>query len=356
MKRAIIVTVLVVLALGLLIVLALRLLIVGPNRTLVARNNNPAPALHTSVAYLLDNDTNTPLLEMNGETRYPMASTTKIMTALIALQQADLNQPVVVNQDAVDEVKNNMGSSAQLARGDTLTMHDMLYGLLLPSGDDAAIAIADSISGSPAQFVALMNDYAHKLHLYNTHYNNPDGLTYYTSDGLPIPGLYTTSADLAQLTRVALNNSLFAQIVKTKTYTVPAAADHHSYNWTNTNTLLGTYPGILGVKTGSTVEAGDCLVFAATRNGHVLIGVILQEPFSDQGSADRFTDARSLLNWGFNQLSMSRAGTPTDNGSAERFVEVFKLAVAERRAYHTLRSVSSGGPGLGSVLQWRAAS
>ena len=132
MKRTIIGTVLVVLALGLLIVLALRLLIVGPNRTLGARNNNPAPALHTSVAYLLDNDTNTPLLEMNGETRYPMASTTKIMTALIALQQADLNQPVVVNQDAVDEVKNNMGSSAQLARGDTLTMHDMLYGLLLP--------------------------------------------------------------------------------------------------------------------------------------------------------------------------------------------------------------------------------
>ncbi|MBO0793584.1 MAG: D-alanyl-D-alanine carboxypeptidase, partial [Ktedonobacteraceae bacterium] len=296
MKRTIIVTVLIVLALG--------LLIVDPIHTLVARNNNPAPALHTSVAYLLDNDTNTPLLTMNGETRYPMASTTKIMTALIAIQRADLNQPVVVNQDAVDEVKNNMGSSAQLATGDTLTMHDMLYGLLLPSGDDAAIAIADSISGSPAHFVALMNDYARKLHLHNTHYNNPDGLTYYTSDGLPIPGHYTTAADLVQLTREALKNPLFAQIVKTKTYTVPVTADHGSYNWTNTNTLLGTYPGVLGVKTGSTVEAGACLVFAATQNGHVLIGAILQEPFNNQGKADRFTDARALLNWGFNQISI----------------------------------------------------
>lgn len=303
MKRAIILTVLIVLALGLLM-LALGLLIVAPIRTLVAGNKNPPAALHTSVAYLLDNDTNTPLLSMNGETRYPMASTTKIMTALIALQQADLNQPVVVHQDAVDEVKNNMGSSAQLAMGDTLTMHDMLYGLLLPSGDDAAIAIADSISGSPAQFVALMNDYAHKLHLHNTHYNNPDGLTYYTPDDHPTPGLYTTAADLVQLTREALKNSLFAQIVKTKTYTVPVAADHRSYHWTNTNALLGTYPGILGVKTGSTVEAGYCLVFAATRNGHVLIGVLLQEPFNAQGAEDRFTDARALLDWGFKQISI----------------------------------------------------
>src|SRR5579884_2962882 len=303
MKRAILVTVLVVSSLGLLFVLVLGLLSVGPTRTLVAPNNNPAPALHTSVAYLLDNDTNTPLLDMNGETRYPMASTTKIMTALIALQRADLNRPVVVGQDAIDEVKNHMGSSAQLATGDTLTMHDMLYGLLLPSGDDAAIAIADSISGSPAQFVALMNEYAHELHLNNTHYNNPDGLTYYTADGRPTSGLYSTAADLARLTREALKISLFAQIVKTQTYSIPVAADHSSYHWLNTNTLLETYPGLLGVKTGATAEAGECLVFAATHNGHILIGVVLQEPFNDQGAEDRFTDARALLDWGFNQIS-----------------------------------------------------
>lgn len=310
MKRAIpVIIVLVVLASG--------LLLISPIRTLIARNTNsipalpalvantthPAPDLHTSVAYLLDNATNTPLLDMNGETRYPMASTAKIMTALIALQKADLNQPVVAGQDAVDEVKNHNGSSAQLATGDTLTMHDMLYGLLLPSGDDAAIAIADSVSGSPTQFVALMNEYADKLHLHNTHYNNPDGLTYYTPDGRPTSDLYTTAADLAQLTREALKNSLFAQIVKTQAYRVPVAVDHGPYHWLNTNTLLETYPGLLGVKTGSTAEAGECLVFAATRNGHVLIGVVLQEAFNDQGAADRFADARALLDWGFNQIS-----------------------------------------------------
>jgi D-alanyl-D-alanine carboxypeptidase (penicillin-binding protein 5/6) len=188
------------------------------------------------------------------------------------------------------------GSGAQLVVGDKITLKDLLYGLMLPSGDDAAIAIADAIAGSPAAFVVQMNQQAQTLHLTQTHYINPDGLTYKTAQGTPDYN-YTSAADLVHLTQVALKNPLFAQIVDTKEYNVSPTASHHAYSWVNINTLLSTYTGATGVKTGFTLEAGYCLVFSAVRNGQYLIGAVLND--STTNADQRFTDATKLLDWGF---------------------------------------------------------
>jgi D-alanyl-D-alanine carboxypeptidase (penicillin-binding protein 5/6) len=255
------------------------------------------PAVGAKAAYLLDADTGHALVNINGQQRLPMASTTKIMTALIALQMADLQQVVTVQQDAVNEVKKNQGSSAFLVVGDKIRMIDLLYALMLPSGDDAAITIADGVAGSPAKFVDIMNLYAQRMQLKQTHYINPDGLTYLTAQNKPDPQHYTSAADLVQLTRVALSNPLFAQIVALQEYKLPATAEHHAYDWTTTDNLLSGYPGALGVKTGFTAEAGYCLVFSATNGGHHLIGVLLND--STQNPNVRFTDAGKLLDWGF---------------------------------------------------------
>lgn len=255
------------------------------------------PFIQSAAAYLLDADTNRVLVNSNGQKRLPMASTTKIMTALLTIQKGHLDQIATIQQDAVDEVKKNDGSSAQLVVGDQIRLGDLLYGLMLPSGDDAAIAIADTISGSPAHFVTLMNSYAHQLHLTHTHYSNPDGLTYYLPNGQVDPNHYTTAADLAQLTRIALRNPLFAQIVQLQRYVLPATSTHHGYTWETTDDLLSQYIGITGVKTGYTVEAGYCLVFSAINAGHHLIGVLLHDSSDD--TSQRFGDAEKLLDWGF---------------------------------------------------------
>ena len=254
----------------------------------------PSP-ITASESILLDNDTGHILYESNGEKPVPMASTTKIMTALIAIQAGDLNSPVTIHQDAVNEVILNDGSSANLHLGDQLTLRDLLYGLMLPSGDDAAIAIADSVGGSTSNFVNTMNLFAYRLHLFQTHYINPDGLTYYDANSQPIPGHYTTPYDLVRLASYAMTIPLFAQIVHTQHYSLPATATHHSYTWNNTNLMLSTYSGATGIKTGFTLEAGECLVFSATRSGHHLIGVL----FHSIDAAHRFSDAKTLLDWGF---------------------------------------------------------
>jgi serine-type D-Ala-D-Ala carboxypeptidase (penicillin-binding protein 5/6) len=255
------------------------------------------PTVNAKAAYLLDADTGHVLVDVQGQQRLPMASTTKIMTALITIETADLNKVVTIKQDAIDEVKKNNGSSAQLVVGDQIRLKDLLYALLLPSGDDAAISVADAVSGSPTNFVQLMNQYAQRLHLKQTHYINPDGLTYMTPQGKPDPNHYTSAADLVQLTHRALDNPLFAQIVQLQRYVLPATAAHHAYNWATTDDLLSQYAGATGVKTGFTGEAGYCLVFSATSTSHHLIGAVMNDTATDPNR--RFLDAAKLLDWGF---------------------------------------------------------
>ncbi len=257
--------------------------------------NGKPPALSANEAMLIDEDSGHILYDLNGERAQPMASTTKIMTAVIAIQTANLDMLVTVRQDAVNEVKNNGGSSAKLKVGEQLKLKDLLYGLLLPSGDDAAIAIADALGGNAQNFTREMNLFAYRLRLFSTHYNNPDGLTYYDANNRPLPGLYTTAYDLARLAQYAMSLPIFAQIVSKTHYNLAASATHNSHSWDNTNTLLATYPGMTGIKTGFTLEAGGCLVFSATRNGHHLLGVVLRSIPEN----NRFRDAAALLNWGF---------------------------------------------------------
>lgn len=270
-------------------------LVPPPPPTPILTVRGTPPAVSAKAVYLLDADTGHVLVNVQGEQRLPMASTTKIMTALIAIQTADLSQIVSIRQDAINEVRVHNGSSAQLVVGDQIRLKDLLYGLMLPSGDDAAIAIADAAGGTTSKFVQTMNLYAHQLHLTQTHFINPDGLTYMTPQGQPDPNQYTTAADLAHLARAAMANSFFAQLVELQHFVLLASAVHHAYTWDSIDTLLSTYPGATGIKTGFTAEAGYCLVFAATSGGHHLIGVLLHEPDADQ----RFVDARTLLDWGF---------------------------------------------------------
>lgn len=253
------------------------------------------PAITASEAILMDADTGHILDDVHAEHPVPMASTTKIMTALVALRAGNLNELVTIHQDAVNEAILHDGSNAQLRVGDQIPLQDLLYALLLPSGDDAAIAIADAVGGTTSNFVNLMNLFANRLHLYSTHYINPDGLTYYDANGQPLPGHYTTAYDLVRLAEYAMSIPLFARIVDTQHYTLPATSTHHGYSWDNTNLLLDTYKGMTGIKTGFTLEAGECLVFSATRSGHHLIGVVLHS----SNPASRFNDAKILLNWGF---------------------------------------------------------
>lgn len=266
-----------------------------PKPTPILTVKGKPPAITASEAILLDNDTGHILDDQQGERPAPMASTTKIMTALIAIQAGNLNKVVTIQKDAINEAILHNGSNANLRVGDQLTLLNLLYALMLPSGDDAAIAIADAVGVSTANFVNTMNLFAYRLRLFQTHYINPDGLTYYGANGQPLPGHYTTAFDLARLARYAMTVPLFVQIVSTKHYQLPANPIHHSYSWVNTNTLLTTYAGMTGIKTGFTIEAGGCLVFSATRAGHHLLGVVLHS--TDE--VHRFSDAKLLLDWGF---------------------------------------------------------
>ena len=250
-----------------------------------------APRIYASSAYLMDPVTGEVFYSNNALDEVPMASTTKIMTTIVALTFGKPDQKITIGKDAIDE-QNNENSVAGLQRGDVLTLKDLLYALLLPSGDDAAVAIADGVAGSEANFVGMMNMEAALLGLDHTHYANVHGLD--------APGHYTTVGDLARIARIAIHNfPLFAQIVKTPTYVVSTPL-HGQYVWQTTNELLTPlhdYKGTIGVKTGHTGKAGYCLVFAATRNGATLIGVLLGE--QDQSGEQRFYDATALLNWGF---------------------------------------------------------
>lgn len=259
-------------------------------------------ALLASEAILMDYDTGNILYEKNAEGEMPMASTTKIMTALIAIQAGNLDQMITVGQDAVNEDK--IGSTANLVVGDQLSLRNLLYGLMLPSGDDAAVAIADGVAGSQEAFIHIMNVEAQKLHLFQTHFFDPTGLdTDLNLNPIPAHTHYTTPYDFVRLARYAMSIPTFAEIVSKPTHDLAATTMHGKFHWVNTNTLLTSYKGMIGIKTGWTGAAGGCLVFAAKRNGHTLIGVVLHSTTAKSiqllDEQTRSADAEKLLNWGF---------------------------------------------------------
>ncbi len=225
-------------------------------------------------------------------TERPMASITKVMTALVVIRAGGLGRQVTISSAVVAYVNKYDASHAGLRPGDKLTAGELLYALLLPSGADAAYALAQAYGPGIPAFITKMNATAKLMGMSRTHFSNFDGLPW------PTPySNYSTAANLLTLGRVAMKSPLFRSIVDQRTYRLAAGSGHHAYLWRNLNPLLGRYPGVIGIKPGYTGAAGQCLLFEATRNGHSLIGVTLDGPGSITTSDT--ADPTRLLNWAF---------------------------------------------------------
>lgn len=234
-------------------------------------------------AVVMERSTGTVLYGKNAHEQLPMASTTKIMTALVALEHSTPDEKVTVSHEAV----GIEGSSMYLMPGEVLLMSDLLYGLMLASGNDAAIAIAMHVAGTTEAFVELMNQKAVELGLLNTHFVTPNGL--HDDDH------YTTAYDLCVIARAAMENETFSQIVGTTYYTTQSGNTIRYFK--NKNKLLWQFEGATGLKTGYTSMAGKCLAFSAKRNDMELIGVVLK-------SGDIFGESTALLDYAFDNYHM----------------------------------------------------
>lgn len=220
----------------------------------------------------------------NENKKMSMASTTKIATCITAIENADLSDIVTVSKNADD----TEGSSVWLEAGETMTVKNLLYGLMLASGNDAAVAIAEHIGGNVNEFSKYMNETAYKAGANNTNFTNPSGLD--------DENHYTTSIDLAKITAYALKNPVFSNIVSTYEKTIPWEGHEWDRKIKNHNKLLKMYDGCIGVKTGFTKKSGRCLVSAAERNGITLIAVTLKAP-------DDWNDHIKMLDYGFSVLN-----------------------------------------------------
>jgi serine-type D-Ala-D-Ala carboxypeptidase (penicillin-binding protein 5/6) len=227
-------------------------------------------------------------------TERPMASITKVMTAYVVIRAGALNRRITVPSAVIDYVLEHDASNAGLRPGDKLTAAQLLYALLLPSGADAAYALAEAYGPGLSAFIAKMNATARLLGMSRTHFSNFDGLPYPTEYST-----YSTPANLLTLGRAAMRYRVFRSVVDTRSYRIAAGSGHHGYLWRNLNPLLGHYPGAIGIKPGYTGAAGQCLLFEATRNGYTVIGVTLHSP----GSIDSVNsaDATRILNWAFSR-------------------------------------------------------
>ena len=225
-------------------------------------------------------------------TERPMASITKVMTAYVVLKAGHLNREITIPSAVTGYVREHDASNAGLRPGDRLTAGELLYALLLPSGADAAYALAQAYGPGLTAFVGKMNATAQLLGMSRTHFSNFDGLPYPTSYSN-----YSTAANLLALGRAAMLLPAFGSVVDQHSYRLASSAGHHAYLWKNLNPLIGRYPGAIGIKPGYTGAAGQCLLFEASRKGHIVIGITLHSPGSI--SSLNVADATRILNWAF---------------------------------------------------------
>jgi len=245
-----------------------------------------APTIKSPAAIVESMDTGKVLYERNAHKRRPMASTTKIMTAILVLESGvDLSAPVTVSAKAA----TTWEPSVWVRTGDVLTVEQLLYALLLRSANGAAVALAQNDAGSVAAFVDEMNKKAGELGMNDTHF--------VTTNGLDANGHYSTAADMALLGRYAMKNEKFRELVDTKKYTL-SIDGRQPLLLTNTNKLLQQYAWVTGVKTGSTPNADHCLVAAGTKDGREVISVVLGQPDTDLC----FTESKALLQYGLGQF------------------------------------------------------
>jgi D-alanyl-D-alanine carboxypeptidase (penicillin-binding protein 5/6) len=255
----------------------------------------PPPVPDARAWLVVDSRDGTRLAARNEAERLPIASTTKLMTAYLALRDLPLRRRLEAPVYRPIPGESLMG----LEPGERDTVHDLLYGMLLPSGNDAAVTLADGVAGSVPRFVAMMNATARRLGLTETHYATPVGLD--------SPGNYSTAHDLVKLTEILRRNPLFRKIVDTERKTVRSGAEVR--HLVNTNELLATVPYVTGVKTGTTLDAQHVLVSSASRHGVKLVAALLGAPSDDT----RDEGSRALLDYGFSRYRPHRplrAGAP----------------------------------------------
>lgn len=250
--------------------------------------DHPPPPVYASAAYLLDADSGATLYAHNPFMHLPMLSTTKLMTALVAVEEGEnkLDQPITINNAIARDLGTLSPDSSVMGikAGETYTLRELLYGALLASGNDACIAIADGLDGSVSKFVAKMNERALQLGLLDTHYINPHGLL--------DSGHYSSAHDLALLGKYSLGNPIIHTISATKNYTIPKTAQHPQHDMFNGNQILWWYPGVDSGKPGFDGRKNFNQVISVTRNNRHLIGVAMN-------TIDWWTDMRDLMNWGF---------------------------------------------------------
>ncbi|MFF3922740.1 D-alanyl-D-alanine carboxypeptidase family protein [Paenibacillus lactis] len=250
-------------------------------------DHEKGPANHAQAAALIDVTSGRLLYSKNGDERLRIASLTKIMTAIVAIEHGKLNDRVTVSKNAFAKE----GSSLFLKLGEEMTLENLLYGLMLRSGNDAATAIAEHVGGTEEGFVLLMNQKAQELGLTNTHFMNPHGLDHDEH--------YSSANDVARMTAYALQNPTFKEIVKTPTKRAPNPNESWDYKWDNKNKMLRLYEGADGVKTGFTKKAFRCLVSSATRNGQQIAAVTLND-------GNDWNDHANMLDYGFNHFPLKQ--------------------------------------------------
>lgn len=280
-------------------------------------------ALSAHSAIVTDAESGRILFSHNAENKMGMASTTKIMTAIAALENADINSVATVSKTAYGVE----GSSMYLVLGEKLTLENLLYGLMLVSGNDAATAIAEHVSGSVDGFAELMNKKAIEIGALNSNFTNPHGLT--------DENHYTTALDLARITAYGLKIPKFKEIVSTKTKSIPWKDHDYNRKLVNHNKMLSLYEGCIGVKTGFTKATGRCLVTAVEKNGMSLICVTLNAP-------DDWNDHRELYNSVFStyhphllKTKSDILGSATVKGGTKKTVNL----VAEKDIYLPIKDV-----------------
>ena len=243
----------------------------------------PLPLLAAQAALALDLDSSRLLFSRDATAQRAPASLVKMMTAAVALDHLPISTVITVPPGAPSVGAAVGGTHMGVLPGERLSLHDLLYGMLLPSGNDAAYTIAQAVAGSQSGFAALMNAKAAALGLTGTHFVQ--------GYGLDTAGQYSTARDLARLARYDLAHyAFFDRVVSTAAYTISAGLTHPAFVLHNTNQLLGVYPGAFGVKTGTTPAAGQNVIAAVQRDGRRILVVIL-------GSTDRYADATALLNY-----------------------------------------------------------
>ena len=251
-----------------------------------ASNVSELPKTNSRRYIVYDRISKSMIIGKNEDVKSAMASTTKIMTTIVILEKEDLNEKVTVSA----KVGGTGGSRLGLKRGDKASVRDLLYGLMLRSGNDAAVALAEHVGGSVKGFAELMNEKAIELGLTNTHFVTPHGL----DDA----NHYTTALELAKLTDYAMDNETFAKIVGTKSTTI--YINNQSRQINNTNELLGVLNGVVGVKTGFTNNAGRCLVTETKRNNMDIITIVL----GADTKKDRTKDSVNLIEYTFSKYKM----------------------------------------------------